>query len=151
MQKLTDAEGKALLDAAKRVYAYKQMQAKGYERLARKAQDERAQRLLRDISAGEAEDAEHWAEELRALGAGQKKPGTAFLTDLRIRLMMGILGTRGYFEWALIAEDESVEDLASSGSRSRCWAWKAGRWAAAGACGTSSLAPTTAWSPSSPY
>jgi VIT1/CCC1 family predicted Fe2+/Mn2+ transporter len=26
--------------------------------------------------------------------------------------MMGILGTRGFFEWAIIAEDESVEDLA---------------------------------------
>jgi VIT1/CCC1 family predicted Fe2+/Mn2+ transporter len=27
--------------------------------------------------------------------------------------MMGILGTRGFFEWVLIAEDESVEDLAT--------------------------------------
>ena len=25
---------------------------------------------------------------------------------------MSILGTRGFFEWAIIAEDESVEDLA---------------------------------------
>jgi VIT1/CCC1 family predicted Fe2+/Mn2+ transporter/rubrerythrin len=112
MHKLTETERTALLGVAKSIYAYKQMQARGYERLARKTQDERAQRLLTDISAGEAEDAEHWAEEFRALGAGQEKTGTAFLTDLRIRLMMGLLGTRGFFEWAIIAEDESVQDLA---------------------------------------
>ena len=112
MHKLTETERKALLDAAKRVYAYKWMQAKGYERLARKAQDERSQRLLMDISAGEAEDAEHWAEGIHALSEGGEKLGPTFLTNLRIRLMMGILGTRGFFEWAIIAEDESVEDLA---------------------------------------
>ena len=112
MQKLTEAEGKALLDAAKRVYAYKRMQAKGYERLARQAQDERAQRLLMDVSAGEAEDAEHWAEDIHALSEGGEALGPAFLTDFRIRMMMGILGTRGFFEWVIIAEDESVEELA---------------------------------------
>jgi VIT1/CCC1 family predicted Fe2+/Mn2+ transporter len=88
------------------------MQAKGYERLARKARDERMKRLLMDVSAGEAEDAEHWAEGIDALSEGHEKLSTAFLTDMRIRLMMGILGTRGFFEWAVIAEDESVEDLA---------------------------------------
>jgi VIT1/CCC1 family predicted Fe2+/Mn2+ transporter len=112
MHRLTETERTALLGAAKSIYAYKRMQAQGYERLARKTQDERAQQLLRDVSAGEAEDAEHWAEELRVLGAAQERPGTAFLADLRIRLMMGILGTRGFFEWALIAEDESVQDMA---------------------------------------
>jgi VIT1/CCC1 family predicted Fe2+/Mn2+ transporter/rubrerythrin len=112
MHKLTETERKALLDAAKRVYAYKRMQAKGYERLARKAQDERAKRLLMDVSAGEAEDAEHWAEGIHALSEEGETLSPTFLTDLRIRLMMGILGTRGFFEWAIIAEDESVEDLA---------------------------------------
>ena len=59
MHKLTDPERNALLGAAREVHAYKLMQARGYQRLARKAQDERAQRLLMDVSAGEAEDAEH--------------------------------------------------------------------------------------------
>ena len=112
MHELTDTERNVLLCAARRVYAYKLMQAKGYERLARKAQDERAKRLLRDISAGEAEDAGHWAEGIDALSHGSEKLSTAFPTDLRIRLMMSILGTRGFFEWAVIAEDESVQDLA---------------------------------------
>jgi VIT1/CCC1 family predicted Fe2+/Mn2+ transporter/rubrerythrin len=112
MHGLTETEGKALLGAAKRVHAYKLMQAKGYQRLARKAQDERARRLLMDISAGEAEDAEHWAEGIQALSEGGETLSPTFLTGLRIRLMMGILGTRGFFEWAIIAEDESVEDLA---------------------------------------
>jgi VIT1/CCC1 family predicted Fe2+/Mn2+ transporter/rubrerythrin len=112
MHKLTDTERKALLGAAKSVHAYKLMQAKGYARLARKAQDDRIKRLLMDISAGEAEDAEHWAEGINALSEGHEKLSAAFLTDFRIRMMMVILGTRGFFEWAVIAEDESVEDLA---------------------------------------
>jgi VIT1/CCC1 family predicted Fe2+/Mn2+ transporter len=127
MHKLTATEHKALLSAAQRVYSYKLMQAKAYGRLARQAQDERAKQLLADISAGEAEDAGHWAEGINALSDGRGGPGTAFLTDLRIRLMMGILGTRGFFEWAIIAEDESVEDLAilagnlADGATSAAW------------------------------
>jgi VIT1/CCC1 family predicted Fe2+/Mn2+ transporter len=112
MHRLTETEGKALLGAAKSIYDYKWMQAKAYERLATKAQDERAQRLLMHISAGEAEDAEHWAEGIATLSEGHKTLSPASLTDLRIRLMTGILGTRGFFEWAVIAEDESVQDLA---------------------------------------
>jgi VIT1/CCC1 family predicted Fe2+/Mn2+ transporter len=88
------------------------MQAKGYARLARKVQDERARRLLADVSTGEAEDAEHWAQAVNALSEGLGRLSPASLSDLRIRLMMAILGTRGFFEWAVIAEDESVEDLA---------------------------------------
>ena len=49
MHKLTEPEGGALLSAAKMVYAYKLMQAKGYQRIARKAQDERARRLLMEV------------------------------------------------------------------------------------------------------
>lgn len=114
MHRLTETERTALLGAAKSIYAYKQMQARGYERLARKTQDERAQRLLTDISAGEAEDTAHWAEAIRAMSEGLTSfaHSTSLFTDLRIRLMMGILGTRGFFEWAIIAEDESVQDLA---------------------------------------
>jgi VIT1/CCC1 family predicted Fe2+/Mn2+ transporter/rubrerythrin len=112
MYKLTDAEEGALLGAARRIHAHKSMQAKGYERLATKARDERARRLLRDISSGEAKDAQQWAEDLGVVSDGREKAGAAFLTELRIRLMMAILGTRGFFEWAVIAEDESVQDLA---------------------------------------
>jgi VIT1/CCC1 family predicted Fe2+/Mn2+ transporter len=112
MVKLTDAERSALLEAAKGVHAYKVMQAQGYAQLAGKAQAARIERLLMELSAGEAEDAEHWAEAIHALGGGREKLARAFLADLRIRVMMVILGTRGFFEWAIIAEDESVEDLA---------------------------------------
>jgi VIT1/CCC1 family predicted Fe2+/Mn2+ transporter len=112
MDKLTDAERNALLDAGKRVHAFKLMQAKAYTRLARKAHDERTKRLVMDVSAGEAEDAEHWAEGIDALSEGREKLSTGFLMDLRIRLMWGILGTRGFSEWVIIAEDESVENLA---------------------------------------
>lgn len=40
------------------------------------------------------------------------RPTRTFFIDLRVSLMMHILGSRGFFEWAIIAQDESVEDLA---------------------------------------
>lgn len=112
MDKLTNTERRALLDVAKKVHAYKLMQAKGYDRLAKKAQEERTKRLLADIGASEAQDSEYWAERIGELG--KKRGGLAKtpLLDLRLGLMMSILGARGFFEWAIIAEDESVEDLA---------------------------------------
>jgi hypothetical protein len=49
MDKLTNTERRALLDVAKKVHTYRLMQAKGYDRLAKKAQNERSKRLLADI------------------------------------------------------------------------------------------------------
>lgn len=112
MDRLTDTETAALLDAATRVHTYKMMQAKGYARLAAKTEDDTTKRLLMGIGTGEAEDAGHWAEGIAGLQHERPKARGASLMDLRIALMMGILGTRGFFEWAIIAEDESLEDLA---------------------------------------
>jgi VIT1/CCC1 family predicted Fe2+/Mn2+ transporter/rubrerythrin len=113
MDKLTNTERWALLDVAKKVHTYKLMQAKGYDKLARKAQqDERTKRLLMEIGASEAQDSEYWAEKIEELGEKRERSTSASLTDLRLGFMMSILGTRGFFEWAIIAEDESVEDLA---------------------------------------
>jgi VIT1/CCC1 family predicted Fe2+/Mn2+ transporter len=112
MARLAQGEGKALLEAAQKVRVYKLMQAKGYERLVRKATDERIKQLLVEISATELSDSEHWSQKIRELGGeSEKSPRVSFLNQ-RVGLMMGILGTRGFFEWAIIAEDESVEDLA---------------------------------------
>ncbi len=110
MEGLTDRESQALLDAAKGVRIYKLMQVKGYERIAKKARDERTERLLLQISAAEADDAEYWSERIEELG-GARERLTGAIMQLRIRLMMTVLGTRGFFEWAMIAEDETVDDL----------------------------------------
>jgi rubrerythrin len=66
----------------------------------------------KEIGASEAQDSEDWAEKIGELGEKRERLTSALLTDLRLGLMMSILGTRGFFEWAIIAEDESVEDLA---------------------------------------
>jgi len=56
MAELTERERKALVDAAKKIHAYKLMQAKGYERLVRKARDERTKRILVEVSTDEFRD-----------------------------------------------------------------------------------------------
>jgi len=109
---LTDRERKGLLGAARKIWAYKLMQAMGYERTVKKAKDETTKQLLAEISANELKDSEYWLQTIqRLVGEGERYARASFV-DRRVGLMMGILGTRGFFEWAVIAEDESVEDLA---------------------------------------
>jgi len=112
MADLTDREKKALLGTAKKIHAYKLMQAGGYERLVKRAREERTKRLLVQISADEVKDSEFWAEKIGELEGDRQRLTKAFFLDLRVSLMMRILGTRGFLEWAIIAEDEGIEDLA---------------------------------------
>jgi len=111
MDRSTDRGTKALLDAATNIRIYKLMQAKGYKRLVNKAQHERTKRLLEQIRAQEGRDVEDWTERIQELG-GERERLTSAVLDLRVSLMMTVLGTRGFFEWAIIAEDESVEEFA---------------------------------------
>jgi VIT1/CCC1 family predicted Fe2+/Mn2+ transporter len=111
MAKLTAKERKTLLDAAEKIRTYKLMQSMGYQRLIKKASNERIKSLLAEISANELSDAESWSQRIDQLADGGRKSGGAAFPNQRVRLMMGILGTRAFFEWVIIAEDESVEDL----------------------------------------
>ena len=112
MDELTNIEKKALLSAAIKIRSYKLMQAKGYERLAKKARDERTKRLLVEISTDEVKDSEYWLEKIKELNGELEMPSKTFFVDVRISLMMHILGSRSFFEWAIINEDEIIEDLA---------------------------------------
>ena len=110
MTELAESERRTLLDTAKKISTYKIMQAKGYERLIKKPLDEGIKQLLAEISTNELSDAESWAQKIGRL-TDKKSSRVSFLNQ-KVGLMMTILGTRGFFEWAIIAEDESVEDLA---------------------------------------
>ena len=112
MAVFADRERIVLLDAAKKIHTYKLMQAKGYDRLIKKVKDERTRRLLAEISANELGDVESWSQKIEQLADGDRKSGRVSFLNQKISLMMGILGTRGFFEWSIIAEDEGVEDLA---------------------------------------
>jgi len=112
MAKLTTEERKILLDAAKKVRTYKLMQSMGYQRLIKKACDEGIRKLLVEISANELSDAQSWSQKIEELADGVRKSSRVSFLNQRVGLMMGVLGTRGFFEWAIIAEDEAVEEFA---------------------------------------
>ncbi len=113
MANLTDRERKGLFDAAKKVCTYKFMQAKGYERLVKRAKDERTKKLLAEMSANELNESEYWLQKIQQLAREDERSFRASFVSRRVDIMMSILGTRGFFEWVIIAEDESVEDLAT--------------------------------------
>jgi len=112
MAVFADRERIVLLDAAKKIRAYKLMQARGYDRLIKKVKDERTRQLLAEVSANELKDSEYWLQKIQELGSEGAESIKASFMNQRVSLMMGVLGTRGFFEWAIIAEDEGVEELA---------------------------------------
>lgn len=112
MDELTNIEKKALLNAVNKICIYKLMQAKGYERISKKAKDERTKQLLVEIGTDEVKDSEYWLEKIKELDGEIKRPSKTFFLDLKISIMMCILGKRSFFEWAIITEDEIIEDLA---------------------------------------
>lgn len=65
---LARVEKTRLLGAAKKIYAHKLMQAKGFGILARKAKDERIKQILLRTSGDEENHAEFWFEKIKELG-----------------------------------------------------------------------------------
>ena len=112
VKELTNVERKRLLETAKKIYAHKLVQAKGFDILARKAKDERIKQLLLRISSDEAGHAEFWSERIKELGGKHQGATKTFLRGWKVGFMMRILGTKGFFEWAVIGEEESIRDLA---------------------------------------
>jgi len=119
MKELMHVERKRLLDAAKRIYTHKLMQAKGFDILARKAKDERIRQLLLRISGDEAGHAEFWFERIKELEGKRQHATKTFFRDRKVGFMMRILGTKGFFEWAVVGESEGIQNLAIQAEKIR--------------------------------
>lgn len=113
MDKLTVRERKTLLASAEKIRTYKLMQSNGYNRLTKKAAGERIKQLLAEISASERSDAGSWLQKIEQLMGGNRKSNRLSFLNQKVGLMMSILGTRGFFEWAIIATDDAVDELAA--------------------------------------
>lgn len=117
MSILSDGEKQSLLDAAKKIHSNKLVQIRGYRVLVDRAKDERIRQLLIHIGDDEEKIAEFWSGRMRELG-GDVETGS-LLGDWKVGLMMSILGTKGFFEWAVIGEEEGIQDLAIQAEKIR--------------------------------
>lgn len=117
MSILTDGEKQSLLDAAKKIHSNKLVQIRGYRVLVDRAKDERIRQLLIRIGDDEEKIVEFWSGRMRELG-GDVETGS-LLGDWKVGLMMSILGTKGFFEWAVIGEEEGIQDLAIQAEKIR--------------------------------
>jgi VIT1/CCC1 family predicted Fe2+/Mn2+ transporter len=109
MESFSDQEQTRITNAINDIYRYKKMLARGYLQILRGSTESRASELLLEIQEHEEQDADVWLQYLNDF-PGSDSP-TPRLPDWQSRMMMSILGKRGFLEWALIAEDESVGDL----------------------------------------
>ena len=119
MSGLTDEESRGLLNAAIKIHVHKLVQIKGYRRLAERARDERIKQLLIRISSDEDKHAEFWSSKIQELGGSREGGIGAYLRDHKVSLMMSILGTKGLFEWAVVGEEEGIQDLAVQAEKIR--------------------------------
>ncbi len=119
LEGLTAGERAGLLDAATKIHAHILMQAKGFDNLAKRTEDERIERLLRRISEDEAGYAEFWFERIKELGGQRQGAAKTFFRDWKVGFMMRILGTNGFFEWAVVGESEGIQRLAIQAEKIR--------------------------------
>lgn len=113
MLRLSDERRERLLNAVRKISAHKIARIKGYEALTKRTGDERTKNLLIKVSDDEAKYAKFWSEKIDELGGRAEGGLKASLADLRVKLMMAVLGTKGFFEWAVVGEDEGIQDLAN--------------------------------------
>lgn len=99
-----------LLAAAERIHFYKTSHIEGYRRLIHKASDARVRNILTGIREGEEEHAVFWAERIRELGSDVTAKGS--FRAWKVGLMMSILGAKGFFEWVVVGEEETIRALA---------------------------------------
>jgi predicted membrane protein (TIGR00267 family) len=119
MKELSAEEKEKLLNAAEKIYVHKLVQIKGYGTLVKRASDDRIKHLLTQISGDEGKHAEFWSEKIGELGGEHEGLTKSYLRDLKTRLMMAILGTKGFFEWAVIGEEEGIQDLSIQAEKIR--------------------------------
>lgn len=117
MNTLSDEVRRNILNAAKKIHANKQVEIMGYRALAERTGDEKINFLLKRISDEEERLARFWSERIGELGGSIA--GRDMLRDLKVRMMMSILGTKGFFEWAVVGEEEGIQDLAIQAEKIR--------------------------------
>jgi len=110
MNILTILERENLFRNVSEIYKFKCMLSIAYKYLSSKAIDKITKTLLSEISRNEAYDADDWYKLMQSINGGKPIKPASYLRQ-RVLLMMMILGPRGFLEWVLIAEDESVEGM----------------------------------------
>ena len=110
MSTFSEVERRSLLDAAKKILLHKLLQIRGYKILVDRAKDDRIRQLLYRIVNDEEKIVEFWSVRMGELGG--KVETSSILGDWKVGLMMSILGTKGFFEWAVVGEEEGIQDLA---------------------------------------
>jgi predicted membrane protein (TIGR00267 family) len=111
MNSLTDEEQERLFRAVNKIHSNKLVLIKGYRLIAAKSQDKRIQYLLNRVIEDEENNARFWSERIKELQGRDVQTTGRLLRDMKIRIMMLVLGIKGFFEWAVIGEDEGVHEL----------------------------------------
>ena len=111
MNSLTDEEQERLFRAVIKIHSNKLVLIKGYRLIAAKSQDKRIQYLLNRVIEDEENNAKFWSERIKELQGRDVQTTGRLLRDMKIRIMMLVLGIKGFFEWAVVGEDEGVHEL----------------------------------------
>lgn len=112
MNALSNLERKKILSIVKKIYGYILMQSKGFEILAKKSKDEKIKQLLLRISSDEISYSKLWFEKINEFEVFHYRKFKTILRNWKISFMMHILGTKGFYEWVIVGEEEELYNLA---------------------------------------
>jgi VIT1/CCC1 family predicted Fe2+/Mn2+ transporter len=99
-----------LLDSVKKIYEHKLEKIFGFKVLVDAVDDELVKNLLVQVYSEEEIIAGHWVNRINDLGGRVEKRN--IFGDLKSKILLRILGTKGFFEWVLEEEEEGIRELA---------------------------------------
>jgi len=112
MKSLSNLEGSRIVNIAKKIYTYILMQSKAFKILAKKTKDEKIKQLLLRIGSDEKDRSKLWFERINEFEDMHYKKFKTILRNWKISFIMRILGTKGFFEWVIVGEEELLYNLA---------------------------------------
>jgi VIT1/CCC1 family predicted Fe2+/Mn2+ transporter len=99
-----------LIDAAKRIHEHKMEKIFGFKMLANLVEDENLKKILTQVYSEEEIIAGYWVNRIIDLGGNFDK--NVFFADIKQKILLRILGTKGFFEWVLEEEEAGIKEIA---------------------------------------
>jgi VIT1/CCC1 family predicted Fe2+/Mn2+ transporter len=110
MSGLSSRNIERLIGAAKEIYDHKLEKIFGLKTLADAVDDESIKSILNQVHYEEEIFAEYWANRITELGGLIEK--RTYFEEMKPKILLRILGTKGFFEWVLEEEEESIKEVA---------------------------------------
>jgi VIT1/CCC1 family predicted Fe2+/Mn2+ transporter len=110
MSDFSTKDREKLINAAKRIHEHKVDTIFGFKTLANSVEDVNLKKILTQVYSEEEIIAKDWANRIIELGGTIDRNVT--FVETKQKILLRVLGTKGFFEWILEEEEAGIKDVA---------------------------------------